>query len=88
LLLHLSVYRRWQASEPRHLQLLQRELLQHSTHSIDLLVATAAAPAGAQAMDPHAAAAAAQGLQMQEEVERFVEGLLATSQQLLLWKAQ
>jgi hypothetical protein len=64
----------------------QRELLQHNTHTNDLLVATAAAPAAAApAMEPHAAAAG-QGLQMQEEVERFVEGLVATSQQLLLWK--
>jgi hypothetical protein len=68
---------RWQASEPRQLQLLQRELLQYSTHAIDLLVAPAAAAA---------AAAAAQGLQA--EVQGFVGGVLAASQQLLLWKPQ
>jgi hypothetical protein len=71
---------RWQASEPRHLQLLQRELLQHSTHTIDLVVAVAAAPA--------ALAAAAQGVQLQEEVQSLVEGLVAASQQQLLWTPQ
>jgi hypothetical protein len=92
--LFVSACCRWQASEQRQLQLLQRELLQQAQHPIDLLVAATAA-AGAEAASPNPAAAAAAAAvveqpagQLQEEVEGFVGGLLAASQQLLLWQPQ